>query len=70
MMTVQRAAASLIYQQLLIITKLTVIGVILSIKFLMAALITSMTIIPLIKPQLISRRNTITLPLAVADGAS
>ena len=70
MMTVKRAAALLIYQLLSIIMKLTVIGVILSIQFLMAALITSMTITPSIKPQLINKRNTITLPLEVAAGAS
>ena len=70
MMTVKLAAALPIFQLLSIIMKLTVIGVILSIQFLMAALITSMTITPLIKPQLINRRNTITLLLAVAAGAN
>ena len=70
MMMVKLAATLPICQLLSIIMKLTVIGVILSIRFLMVALITSMTITPLIKLQLIDRRNTITLPLAVAAGVS
>lgn len=69
MMMVKQAVASPICQLLSIIMKLIVIGVILSIQFLMVALITSMIITPLTKPQLIDKRNTITLHLAVAAEA-